>query len=205
MPDMKRLSPKAAFFHVIDPHRWLAASGCAWNLVGAKAANETKEQADRLLPNIGVMIRDCLLLHARSLIKFYLDRKKNETDIALSDFGVSVVQPIRKQLEKYENPIEVHLLHLTDWRDYGFRTQYATGTNAKKDRPDWDEEVTIVVESILEKALKTTSEQGTTGWPVAFKRLYDASTARYRNKSYDWPPELGEKPDVEEFLGSIGL
>lgn len=201
----EKLSSKAAFFHVIDPHRWLAASGCAWNLVGANAANGTKDEAHRLLPNIDVMVRDCLLVHARSLIKFYLNRKKDETDIVLSDFGVSVVQPICKQLEKYENPIEVHLLHLTDWRDYDSRMRHATGNYAKKYRPNWNKEVTNVVESVLENALRTVSEQGTTGWPVAFKRLYDASTARYRNKSYDWPPELGEKPDVEEFLGSLGL
>jgi hypothetical protein len=65
---MTTLDMKAAFFHVIDAHRWLAASGYAWNLAGANAANETKDEAHLLLPNIDVMIRDCLLLHARSLI-----------------------------------------------------------------------------------------------------------------------------------------
>jgi len=41
--DMTTLELKAAFFHVIDDHRWLAASGCAWNLVGANVTDEPSD------------------------------------------------------------------------------------------------------------------------------------------------------------------
>jgi hypothetical protein len=89
---MTNLANKDAFPHVVDSHRWLAASGCAWNLVGPNATGAAKNDAHRLLPNIDVMVRDCLLLHARSLLNFYTDhtnRKRDCTDILLRDYGIS--------------------------------------------------------------------------------------------------------------------
>jgi hypothetical protein len=87
---MTNLDKKDTFFHVIDSHRWLAASGCAWNLI--KPGGKQQSDFDKALPNIQVMVRDCLLLHARSLINFYTDytnRKKDCTDILLRDYGIS--------------------------------------------------------------------------------------------------------------------
>ena len=133
---MTTLNRKAAFLHVIDDHRWLAASGCAWRLVGADAVNGTKTEADRLLPNIDVMIRDCLLLHARSLIKFYRNNGRKKTDILLGDFEISINPSLEVKLERYEKPIEVHLLHLTDWRDCEYRDLHSTDDGAKRFRPD---------------------------------------------------------------------
>ena len=86
---MKTLDKKGAFFQVIDSHWWLAASGCAWKIAGPDATEiEEKNEVHRLLPNIVVMIRDCLLLHARSLIKFYRCSKRHDTDIVLCDVGI---------------------------------------------------------------------------------------------------------------------
>ena len=104
------LDKKAAFFHVIDQHRWLAASGCAWKIAGPNATETEKKEVRRLLPNIDVMIRDCLLFHARSLIKSYRDskRKGTDTDIVLSDFGIPKIESaVEIELERYEHPIEV--------------------------------------------------------------------------------------------------
>lgn len=205
MPGMVPLDPKAAFLHVIDDHRWLAVSGCSWNLVGANAANETKEEAHRLLPNIDVAILDSLLSHARSLIDFYTKDPPRRYDMTLGDFNLSLDQPLSVDLAKYKKPIEVHLLHLTNWRDFAFRTQNPSGSAATTDRPNWNGEASKIVELIIGKALRKVSEQGTTGWPLAFKALSEASGERYRNKSFAWPTDLGEKSAVEQFLTRLGL
>jgi hypothetical protein len=94
---------KSDFLHVIDSHRWLAVSGCIWNLVKPKAPGAFKESVEKLVPNIGVMARDSVLLHARSLIKFYKNVEgRDGTDILLKDFGVSISSPIERRLERRE-------------------------------------------------------------------------------------------------------
>lgn len=201
---MTTLDQKAAFFHVIDAHRWLAASGCAWNLVGANAASVTKNAAHQLTPNIDVMVRDCLLLHARSLIKFYRNTKRGPIDIVLSDFKVPTIKhSLNRGLQDYENSIEVHLLHLTDWRDAGYRKLHAKGKDATRDRRDWDKDSGSIVDLILE-TLKWVSQQSG-AWQTPFSDLHSASAARYRDKAYGWPPNLGEKSDVEQYLIKRGL
>jgi hypothetical protein len=202
---MTTLDLKAAFFHVIDDHRWLAASGCAWNLVGPNAANGTKNEAHQLLPNVDVMILDSLLLHARSLIDFYTKRqaKPRATDIYLSDFSVSIDPRLCQELTNYKKSVEVHLLHLTDWRDREYRDLNATGKDAKKGRPDWNKEAVQLVDSIFQ-ALKCASEQ-TGRWQPPFQYLYNASTARYRDKMSVWPVDLCEKSDVDKYLTNLRL
>lgn len=201
---MAPIDPKAAFLHVIDDHRWLAASGCSWNLVGANAARETKDEAHRLLPNIDVAVLDSLLTHARSLIDFYTKGAARRDDITLADFKLSLDQSLSAELAKYKKPIEVHLLHLTNWRDFDFRTLHSTG-NPATDRPNWNSEACKIAELIIEKALRYISEQRTTGWPLAFKALFEASRERYRNKSFAWPTNLAAKIDVEQFITRLGL
>lgn len=203
MPGMASLDPKAAFLHVVDDHRWLAVSGCSWNLVGANASNETKEEAHRLLPNIDVAVLDSLLTHARSLIDFYT-KAQGGTDITLGNFNLSLDQPLSAELAKYKKPIEVHLLHLTNWRDLAFRTN-PSGSVATTTRPNWNSEASKIAELMIEKALRKVSEQGTTGWPLAFKALFEASSERYRNKLFAWPIDLAEKSDVEQFLTRLRL
>jgi hypothetical protein len=146
---MVPLDPKAAFLHVINDHRWLAASGCSWNLVGAKAANKTKDKAHRLLPNVDVAILDSLLSHARSLIDFYT-KAKGGTDITLGDFNnLTLDKHLADDLLKYKKPIEVHLLHLTSWRDPDFRTLHSTGSAARNYRPNWNNKASKIAELII--------------------------------------------------------
>jgi len=104
---MAPIDPKAAFLHVVNDYRWLAASGCAWNLVGANAANEIKDVSHCLLPNIEVAILDSLLTHARSLIDFYTNSAPRKDDITLADFNLSLDQSVSAELAKYKRPIEV--------------------------------------------------------------------------------------------------
>lgn len=204
MNAMASLDPKAAFLHVIDDHRWLAAGGCAWNLVGANARTGLKEEAHRLLPNIDVAVLDSLLTHARSLVDFYAKSRPRTNDITLRIFNLSLDQSLSADLAKYKQPIEVHLLHLTNWRDFDFRTRSSTGSQSTLDRPNWNNEASKIVELII-AALKCVSEQGTTGWPTAFKALFHASQERYRNKLFAWPTNLAERADVDQFLATLGL
>lgn len=197
---MTTLDKKAAFFHVIDSHRWLAASGCAWNAVRPGGTHDGKFDQD--LPNIIVMIRDCLLLHARSLIKFYKSKGANE-DIMLSDFDVpAITSAVGACLGKYERPIEVHLFHLTDWRDSSYRGSHTPkrGTTA---RPDWDVDAAQIAELILDCLKYVSAQKGS--WQAPFRELHAATDNRYRDKSYVWPLNLGEWPDVERYLKGLGL
>ncbi len=199
---MTTLDLKAAFFHLIDAHRWLAASGCAWNTVGPNASSETKKQTDKLLPNIIVMIRDCLLLHARSLINFYRS-DGGKLDILLSDFRIPFDPALSAALEQYKNPIEVHLLHLTDWRDFDYRSRNTTGRGATRGRPDWNRDAIPIVSLIFE-ALKYVSQQ-VGPWQRPFRDLHDAMLTRYQDKTSLWPPNLCEKSDVDIYLAGLGL
>jgi hypothetical protein len=198
------LDLKAAFFHVIDAHRWLAVSGCAWNTIGPNSSVQTKKQVDDLLPNIIVMIRDCLLLHARSLINFYRSDAGGPEDILLSDFGIPFDPLLSSALEKYKNPIGVHLLHLTDWRDFDFRSSRdTTSRGATRGRPDWNRDADGIVRLILQ-SLKYVSEQSGP-WQMPFRDLYDAALARYQDKTFSWPPNLSDKPDVDTYLKGLRL
>lgn len=203
---MTTLDLKKSFFHVIDPHRWLAVSGYAWNLVGHSAHGDTKKKAHELLPNVDVLARDTLLMHARSLIDFYTKNcQPGSTDILVCDFGgLKVGTTIHHQLEQYKNPVEVHLLHLTDWRDPIYCSQHLTShTGSSRQRPNWNSEASAVVDLIFD-ALKNISQQ-TGAWQTPFKELYKASTSQLQNASYVWPTNLCEWFDVEKYLISCGL
>jgi hypothetical protein len=199
---MTTLDLKDAFLHVIDSLRWLAASGCAWNILGPNAAAKTKKQADDLLPDIVVMIRDCLLLHARSLIKFYRS-EGGALDILLSDFKIPFDPSLSAALDHDKNPIEVHLLHLTDWRDFDYRNRNPTGLGATRGRPDWNRDAIPIVRLVLD-ALRYVSQQ-IEPWQTPFRDLYDAALARYQDKSSSWPPNLSDKSKVETYLIGLGL
>jgi len=199
MKKLKNLEPERAFLHVINDHRWLVASGCSWNLLMAnKGDNPVRAQADKLLPDVIVAVRDCVLLQARSLIDFYIKCHASDTDILLCDFhGLSIEPTFKDRLEKYKKPIEVHLLHLTAWRDPDFRQEHAT----REHRPNWDEEIPCLVVSVIE-ALKCASEKDFM-WKEPFTELHDACLRRYEDKSSKWPAILDEKPDVEAYLTTV--
>ncbi len=123
----------------------------------------------------------------------------------MKDFGVPAIDnSLDQNLKDYENSIEVHLLHLTDWRDLDYRNLHLTGPGATRSHRDRDREASPIVEKLLFECLKHASEQSGP-WQPPFKELYDASAARYRDKSFVWPAKLSEKSDVEQFLRGFGL
>lgn len=160
---MKGLTSRAAFLHVIDDHRWLSASGCLWNLLAATTGDGVRAEANALLPNVDVIVQDSVLLHARSLIEFYSKSHSSGTDILLCDFGgLTIESSLKAKLVSHRRPVEVHLLHLTAWRDRDFRVRHAKGNDANTARPDWNKKVKPLVELIL-NALKRVSEKARSG------------------------------------------
>ena len=203
MPKRANLPPLDlgdAFVHVINEHRWLAASGCSWKLVGPKARTRLKLEAHELVPNIDVMALDSVFVHARALINFYTNHGV-ATDILLKNFGRAIDSWTETRLAELRRPIEVHLLHLTNWRDISFRLAYSADFTTY--RYDWNRETTRTV-TLLHKALRSASKQPG-DWRAPFKELYDASRERHSNKLSLWPKHLGEKADILRYLESLNL
>jgi hypothetical protein len=198
------LDPKTKFFHVINDHRWLAASGCTWNFIRTTPSeSEERKHLDNLLPNIDVMIQASLLSHARSLIDFYTKKRNGrDADIVVEDF-VPGARSDDHDLKNHKKSIELHLLHLTNYRDDQFRSQNPTAKNLSTARADWNSESPLIVDK-LHGCLKSIADRSG-NWQAPFRMLYTASAALYRDKPYPWPTDLGEKPDVEEYLKSLGL
>lgn len=164
--------------------------------------NQVRAEADKLLPDVVVAVRDCVLLQARSLIDFYINATTNPTDILLCDFNGLSIEPVLKDtLKGYKRSIEVHLLHLTAWRDLEYRTKHAKGKHANATNQDWNTDVAPLTESILD-ALKCASEKSSR-WSKPFTALHKACLSRYQNKSFDWPSHLGR--DLADYLDKCGL
>lgn len=190
-----------AFVHVVNEHRWLSASACSWKLIGPKAARTPlKIKAHELVPNIDVMALDSVLLHARALIDFYTNIGRS-CDVLLKNFGLTIDTPIVSALSNFKRPIEVHALHITNWRDISYRIAYSSDMSTL--RPDWNKETSKLV-TTLYKALRFVSNQGG-DWRIPFRELYKASRARYSDKSFVWPKHLGEKADIFHYLDGLNL
>ncbi|WP_433598753.1 hypothetical protein ACQPXH_24040 [Nocardia sp. CA-135953] len=198
------IDPKDAFLHVIYDYRCLATAGYAWSVTGPAGAHI--KEANLLLPEVGTMIQDSIHVHARSLIDFYTKQAPWPTDVVLSRFSssISISAGRATYLESMKHPIEVHSLHLTEWRDVPYRTTNAnTRDGATRGRPQWATENTVLVDQLIE-ALKEVSQQQSR-WQKPFAELYSAVVARLTDGSYDWPTNLGEKRDVENYLVGLGL
>jgi hypothetical protein len=200
-PPLPSLDLSEAFVHVINEHRWLAASACTWNLVGPKAKTRIKIDAHDLLPNVDVTALDSVLLHARALIDFYTKNGGGATDITLKKFNRAIDPGIARHLVDFKRPIEVHVLHLTNWRDISYRLGYSTDGSTL--RRDWYRETSKLV-TLLYRALRSASNK-TGDWQAPFKELYEASWNRYRDKLSMWPKHLGEKVAISLHLDSLNL
>jgi hypothetical protein len=198
--NLPSLDLEEAFVHVINEHRWLAASACSWKLVGPMARTRLRNEAHKLVPNIDVMALDSVLVHARVLINFYSNHGGG-TDILLKNFGRAIDSWTESRLAELRRPIEVHLLHLTNWRDTSYRLAYSKDLTTY--RYDWSRETSKIV-TLLHKALRSVSKNPG-DWQAPFKELYDASRKRYSNKSSVWPRTLGEKADIFRYLRSLNL
>lgn len=80
-----RLTASDRFLAVVYEYRYLALAGRAWNDLGPSGSEQTQRAANKLLPGIGVLVQDSLLLHARQLIDFYTTSAGRKDDVVLAD------------------------------------------------------------------------------------------------------------------------
>jgi hypothetical protein len=208
-------TPSDKFIHVVYEHRYFALAARGWNQFGPSGTSEVRQGADNLLPGIAVLIQDSLLMRARLLIDFYTKKpssntsSKVNTDIILADFGLPTVSStLSARLEEYKHPIEVHVLHMTDWRDVDYRKQKFTTSKdierqQERQRIDWNMDNAIIVNLLLQ-ALDEVSKSAS-NWGVPFHHLYSSVKSILDNTFTDLPKGLLEKSDIIAYLKGLGL
>jgi hypothetical protein len=202
------MSPSTAdkFFQLLYEYRYLALAGRAWRHFGPDGTPKEQRSANALQPGIGVLIQDSLLAHARVLIDFYTKASSPNTDIVVSDFGFpSVSATMTTRLIRYKHPIEVHLLHLTVWRDRDYRaSQRTAGSGRQRQRVDWNRHNDRIV-VLLVQALRTVSRRRSSDWHEPFQHLHRSVNAILNDEASDLPANLLEKRAVEAYLQDFGL
>lgn len=201
------LNPKAAFLHLVYDYRYLAQAAGAWRLYGPGGDKKEQDSANALIPGIGVTLLDSTLLHSRALIEFYTrsPAQRRATDILLGDFaGTAISAATITSLNNYKKPVEVHVLHLTAWRDVAQRTSHGSAIYA---RPDWNTEATKLAELLFD-ALDEAAQDAdarSNGWHEPLIELHKATISLYNDSVFEWPNYLAEKIDVDGYLTSHGL
>ncbi|MCV6984159.1 hypothetical protein H7H78_01445 [Mycobacterium shinjukuense] len=196
------IDPKDAFVHVIYDHRYLSLAGAGWALYGPDGTDKAQERANAVLPGIGAILQDSVLLHARALIEFYTKGSAGRsTDITLWKFDRLAIDNDRlSELERYKKPVEVHVLHLTEWRDSTHRKGNDTHT-----RPDWNADNTRLVQLLLDALQDASNQASTTGskWKQPFSDLHTAATNLLADPTFSWPHNLTEGPGLNAYLAQL--
>ncbi|MDO8886189.1 hypothetical protein [Candidatus Oleimmundimicrobium sp.] len=197
------ITKEDAFLHLIYEYRCLSTVGYAWRRFGDPKSNDSgKAEANKIIPEISTVIQDSLLLHTRTLIEFYWPNQSRSTDINISLFTSpkTLDKSNYADLIRLKRPIEVHVLHLTIWRDTSCRSQ---SDNDDTQRPDWNKVNGKIFDDLI-RALEELSNNLPDLWNKAFKRLKEASESRFKQgANFNWPDELGEKGKVKEYLQNL--
>lgn len=201
------LDPKAAFLHLIYDYRYLAQAVGAWKLYGPSGNKKEQEIANTLIPGISITLLDSMLMHSRALIEFYTKppTQRRSTDILLGDFDGTVIDTATAtNLSNYKKPVEIHVLHLTAWRDVAQRTTHEGTAYA---RPNWNTEATKLARLLFD-ALDEAAQSADTlsnGWHGPLLELHKATIGLYNEIGFEWPKHLTEKLDVYSYLTSLDL
>lgn len=198
------LPARDAFLHVIYEHRYFSLAAAAWQAFGPSGA--CGPRGNDLLPGISVLVQDSLLAHARALIDFYVNDNPRGTDVVLADFGLGPLSnSVKGQVARFKEPIEVHLLHITAYRDVAYRQAAASmPTGLQRQRIDWDGENPQIIDALLD-ALDTASRTPGADWCRPFQLLHSSASALRSNPAAPWPTDLTEAADVSAYLTSAGL
>jgi hypothetical protein len=201
------LSLEKSFLHLVYDYRYLALAAYAWRSYGYGADDTAEKAINSLIPGVGVLLQDSLLLHARSLIDFYTKGATDDTDILLEDFGFRPISAThRAKLKRYKPSIELHLLHLTAYRDKDYRRSHTTTArhgNPSSGRIVWNRSNKNVVTELLE-CLRVTAGQRGNAWSRPFSDLYNAASKELAAPGA-WPAELANAGDVKKYLRSLGF
>lgn len=211
-PRQPALPPKHAFLLVCNDHRWLVRAADNWKRLKAGLPEHASavSLADNFLPNLDVAVLSSVLQYARSLVEFYVPgRSPDARDIIVEDFDTRVSGTTQQTLIRYKPSIEVHLLHLTAWRDVDYRTSHRNDTQGKnlnygeeRQRLDWNTEVPNIAAALASACREAANNAS--AWQGPFTRLADAIRQLERDPR-SWPPELTEKADVVRYLRQLGL
>lgn len=200
------LSPEKSFLHLIYDYRYLSLATYAWQTYGHGADDTAEKTINALIPGAGVLLQDSLLLHARSLIDFYAKGASDNTDILLEDFGFRPISASRKaKLKRFKTSIELNALHLTAYRDKGYRRNHTTTArrgNPSSSRTTWNRSNATIVKELLE-CLRITARQSNV-WSKPFSDLHAAASKQVATPGA-WPPELGNAKDVQGYLKNLGF
>jgi hypothetical protein len=198
------LSASRAFLHVVYEHRCLATTTYSWNRVWPKGADDDDlRAARRVVPEISTPILESFLLHARNLVLFYC-RSGSGTDITPGTFPLTAPLPTFPALHEYKDAIDVHLAHLTAWRDADYRRVHKhTALGSTRDRPDFEQKVNPISDLALE-ALAVVATRLPPAWSTAFQALHTACQARITPPGFDWPSELTEG-GLPAYLNNLGI
>ena len=202
VPERPELSPDRAFVHVINDHRWLAASACSWR--NFKASASVRASIHPQLANIDVSLSAGVLVYSRSLVEFYTrtrddrDDRVRPTDIVIRDFDIVPTSSTESGLRLYRRSIERHLLHLTAYRDADYRKAAEDAGDEAAQRIDWDREYLAIVRAIFTALAETARAKS--AWAPAFEELRQATEQRLADSTSQWPDRL--QPDHLGWLPS---
>lgn len=206
------LHARNAFLHVVNEHRWLATSACSLALMQEHPA--VRDRARNVLRNVDVAVSGATLLYARSLIEFYTKgspeakprtgRPRQPTDIVIEDFGTGIGDGTYWVLVRIKTSIDVHLLHLTAWRDVDYRSDPKNAfARPAAARLNWNREHPEIVGRINDALAEAAGLA--TDWTVPLESLHKAATQRLDDQDFAWPVNLTGKAAVFSFLDKSGL
>jgi len=199
------------FLHVAYEVRYLARAGAGWRRFGKGGVEADRRRLARVLSEGSTLVQDSLLLHARNLIEFLIlpatpgPKGSPSTDIVLADFGLGPVSKTRcEELLRYKQPLDVHLMHPTVWRDSSFRRAYKRADEGRaRQRVDWNEHNERIVTRVL-RVLEIVS-RSRKPWGKPFRHLHASALGIFQSETRTWPPELASRDDVIEYLKRLGL
>jgi len=195
-PVLPKLPSTEAFLHLIYDYRYFSIAAYEWNKITSSG---------HVLQDKDALVQDALLLHARSLISFYLpSSRSSSTDIVYSDFGLRPLAASRaRKLGRYKPSIDVHLMHLTAYRDYAYRRRHISNPSvAERQRPNWNRHNAIIIKELLEVLRISAKSAGQ--WRPPLEELHAACEARLQAQM-SWPAQLGEASQVRRYIRQLQI
>ncbi|MBN4056118.1 hypothetical protein JYT20_00180 [Rhodothermus sp. AH-315-K08] len=92
----KKLDARDAFLHVVLRDRYFSVACFAWDSFGPGGDGGAQMRLNQAVPGVGVLIKDSLLLHARTLMEFYVSDSPRPPPISFSPTFLQTRQLLRQ-------------------------------------------------------------------------------------------------------------